>query len=389
MQKLISISLLGSIIILLTLTGCATTPPQQKEEPPVFYPGPPDPPRLQYLTSFTSSKDIEPPKSRFELFVTGKEIITRLDKPYGLALYDGKIYVADTNATVMVFDLEKKSLKPLSGAHGMGKLLQPLNICIDADGNKYVVDPIRGQVVVFDKNDLYVKAFGSSREWKPVDAAVYEDRLYVVDIKNAEVHVLDKKTGNPIKKIGRTGEPVNWLIKPTNITIDKEGVIYISDASRFQVVKYNRDGYFLGTIGRLGINLGHFARPRGVAVDREGRVFVVDAAFDNVQIFDKTGQLLMFFSKYGRARGDLYLPAKVVVDYDHVKYFTKYADPDFEIEKLVLVSSQFGERLINVYGFGKKKGMKYPTDEELREELKKELEKKFRTQKKPEDKPDE
>ncbi len=386
MKKLISISML--LIILLAISGCATTPPQ-KEEQPVFYPGPPNPPRLQYLTSFTSSKDIEPPKTGFELFVVGKEITMRLDKPYGFALYDGKIYVADTNATVMVFDLDKRSLNPLSGAHGMGKLLQPLNICIDAEGNKYVVDPIRGQVVVFDKKDFYVKAFGSSREWKPVDAAVFEDRLYVVDINNAVVHVLDKKTGNTIKKIGRTGEAVNWLIKPTNITIDKDGVLYVSDASRFQIVTYNRDGYFLGAIGKLGTNLGHFARPRGVASDKEGRIFVVDASFDNVQIFDKTGQLLMFFSKYGRGRGDLYLPAKVVVDYDHIKYFSKYADPDFEIEYLVLVSSQFGERLINVYGFGKKKGEKYPTDEELREELKKDLEKKFGTQKKPEDKPDE
>jgi DNA-binding beta-propeller fold protein YncE len=385
MKKLISISI---VIILLTISGCATTPPL-KEEQPVFYPGPPEPPRLQYLTSFTSSKDIEPPKTGFELFVVGKEIIMRLDKPYGIALYGGKIYVADTNATIMVFDLEKKSLAPLSGAHGMGKLLQPLNIFIDSEGIKYVVDPIRGQVVVFDKNDFYLKAFGSSREWKPVDAAVFEDRLYVVDIKNAEVHVLDKKTGSTIKKIGRTGEPVNWLIKPTNITIDKDGTLYVSDASRFQIVKYNRDGYFLGTIGKLGTNLGHFARPRGIAVDREGRIFAVDASFDNVQIFDKTGQLLMFFSKYGRDRGDLYLPAKVVVDYDHIKYFSRYAAPDFEIEHLVLVSSQFGERLINVYGFGKKKGEKYPTDEELREELKKELQKKFGTQKKPEDKPDE
>jgi DNA-binding beta-propeller fold protein YncE len=385
-KKILLFSLIFGIFI--AINGCATAPPP-KEEPKVFYPNPPNPPRLQYLTSFTSSKDIEPPKSGFELFVVGKETIMRLDKPYGLAVYDGKIYVADTNATIMVFDLEKKTLKPLSGAQGLGKLLQPLNLCIDKEGNKYVVDRVRAQVVVFDKNDFYVKAYGSSREWGPTDCAILEDRLYVVDINNAEVHVLDKNTGNLIRKIGRTGESVNWLIKPTNIAIDKDGVLYVSDASRFQIVKYNRDGYFLGTIGRLGVNLGHFARPRGVAVDREGRVYVVDAAFDNVQIFDNTGQLLTFFSKYGRGPGDLYLPAKVVVDYDHIKYFRNYADPDFDIEYLVFVSSQFGDRLINVYAFGKKKGERYPTDEELREELKKEIEKKFKTQKKPEEKPNE
>jgi hypothetical protein len=33
------------------------------------------------------------------------------------------------------------------------------------------------------------------------------------------------------------------------------------------------------------------------------------------------------------------------------------------------VTSQFGERLVNVYGFGKEKGKTYPTEAELLERL--------------------
>ncbi len=116
-------------------------------------------------------------KSAFESFVTGvKESEKRLNKPYGIAVYNGKIYVCDTNDTVIVFDLEKRTYGPLHGAQGMGKLLQPFNISIDADGNKYVTDTVRRQIIVFDKNDFYSKTFGIPETWKPVDAVPFEDR---------------------------------------------------------------------------------------------------------------------------------------------------------------------------------------------------------------------
>ncbi|MDA8165838.1 MAG: hypothetical protein M0017_12495, partial [Desulfobacteraceae bacterium] len=139
-------------------------------------------------------------------------------------------------------------------------------------------------------------------------------------------------------------------------------------ASRFQVVMYDRDGHYLGKIGESGQEPGCFARPRGVEVDKSGWIYAVDAAFDNVQIFDKKGQLLLFFGGPGRKPGDLTLPSKVFLDYDQddIKQFSQYASSDFEIDHLVVVTSQFGKRLVNVYGFGKSKGKNYPSEEELR-----------------------
>jgi len=88
---------------------------------------------------------------------------------------------------------------------------------------------VRGQVVIYDKNDAYVKAFGEPAAWKPVDAVTLDDRLYVADMKNGLVAVLDMKTGDIVKKIGRTGEPVEKLYLPTNLTFDGDGTLYVSD----------------------------------------------------------------------------------------------------------------------------------------------------------------
>jgi DNA-binding beta-propeller fold protein YncE len=361
--------------ILFILSGCATAPPEVKREP-VFYPEQPALPRIQFLTSFTSSKDIEPKKSSFEMFITGsKEVIRRLDKPYGAAIYDGKIYVCDTNQTVMVFDLKKKTFEPLQGAQGRGKLAQPVNISIDKDGNKYVADPIRGQVVVFDKNDFYVTAFGEPGAWKPVDAAVFEDKVYVADSKNREVKVFNKTTGELVQSLGKQGDPKNWLVIPTNLLFDREGYLYVSDTGRFQIVKLDRDGNVRATIGQLGSQLGSFARPRGIAFDHENRLYAVDAAFDNIQIFTKEGQLLLFFGKSGNKPGDFFLPAKVVVDYDNMPYFHRYVDPQFQMEALIIVTNQFGDSMVNVYALGKEKGKKYPTEEEVRKLLEENIKK--------------
>jgi DNA-binding beta-propeller fold protein YncE len=198
-----------------------------------------------------------------------------------------------------------------------------------------------------------------------VDAVAWEDRIYVADPANGLVKVFDKTTGEPVRSFGDAGEPQERLDRPTNLAFDKDGYLYVTDAGRFQVIKFDRDGHFKSTFGQPGDNLGHFARPKGIALDRDGRLYAVDASFNNVQVFNRDGRLLMFFGEGGESPGQLLLPAKVSIDYDDVPYFQQYAGPQFRIEYLLLVTSQFGERSISVFGYGQASGQKYPTDDEL------------------------
>ena len=371
----------GWAVLLLMIAGCATTQPTAEKEPAVYYPPPPSLPRVQFLVSYAGAKDIEQKKSAFETFVTGeKESQRRLDKPYGIAIYDGKIYVCDTNHTVMVFDLQKKTFEPLRGAKGQGKLIQPLNISIDSEGNKYVTDAMRQQVVIFDKNDFYVKALGRPGNWRPVDAVYYKGLVYVADVKNGEIRVYNKETGELVKTFGQTGKVENMLYLPVNLTFDRKGHLYVVDDGRFQVVEFDRDGHFLNTLGSLGTNLGHFARPRGIAIDKDDNVYVVDASFYNVQMFNSKGQLLMFFGEGGTNPGKLILPAGISIDYNNMKYFKEYVAPDFDPQYLVAVVSQFGPRPVSIFAFGKEKGVKYPTYQELMKQSEEMIQKREKAQ---------
>jgi sugar lactone lactonase YvrE len=328
---------------MLAAMACAT--PARRPEAPVYFPPAPELPRIQFLVSIKGLKDVEQ-QSGFNRFVVGERQDVRLDKPYGVAMHDGRIYVCDTNASVVVFDLKAKRYGPMPGAAGPGRLVQPVNISIDAYGTKYVADPGRGQVVTFDRDDAYQNAYGTPGAWRPVDAVAWEDRIYVADPANGLVKVFDKTTGEPVRSFGDAGEPQERLDRPTNLAFDKDGYLYVTDAGRFQVIKFDRDGHFKSTFGQPGDNLGHFARPKGIALDRDGR-------------------LLMFFGEGGESPGQLLLPAKVSIDYDDVPYFQQYAGPQFRIEYLLLVTSQFGERSISVFGYGQASGQKYPTDDEL------------------------
>jgi sugar lactone lactonase YvrE len=344
------------------LAGCASAPP--KREPGVFFPPPPAPPRIQFLTSFSGLRDIEE-QSGFSRFVVGENQNVKLDKPYGVAIHKGRIYVCDTNATVVVFDLERKRFQLFEGAVGKGLLLQPVNISIDRDGTKFVADPGRGQVVAYGADDSYLRAYGEPGAWRPVDAVAFADRLYVADVQNGVIKVFDRQSGEQVKLIGDRGEPAERLSRPTNLAFDREGYLYVSDIGRFQIAKFDRDGHFIGKIGDAGDSVGHFARPKGLALDRAGRIYAVDAAFNNVQVFSPQGRTLMSFGGPGERPGDLQLPAKVAIDYDNLAYFAQYVQPGFEVEYLVLVTSQFGPRLVSVLAYGRDKASRYPTDAEL------------------------
>ena len=110
--------------------AAACAAPVHKLPTAIYFPPAPELPRYQYLTSFRGLRDVVE-QSSFDRFVVGENQDLKLDKPYGVALFDGKMYVCDTNATVLVFDLVAKTYSGLKGAVGAGKLIQPINISIN------------------------------------------------------------------------------------------------------------------------------------------------------------------------------------------------------------------------------------------------------------------
>lgn len=349
------------------LAGCVSNPNQPDQNKaaatpagPVFYPPLPNSPRIQYLTTIASERDLAVRKDSFADFIVGEEKeVQRLTQPYGIALYQGKLYVADTGAGgLAIFDLAQQRFSFVTGT-GAGRIKRPINIRIDTDGTRYVTDTGRDQVLVYDRDDRFVRAFGVEGQFRPVDLAISGDRLYVADILHHQIQVLEKGTGRLLFKFGKPGSGEGELFHPTNIALGPDGDIYVVETSNFRVQRFTAEGKPVRTYGSVGSTLGSFARPKGIAIDKAGRLLIGDAAFQNVQIFDNSGKLLMYFGQTdGRADG-LNLPAGVSVDYDNIGSFRRFADPKFNIDYLILVASQFGPNKVDIFGFGKMKDMDY------------------------------
>lgn len=336
----------------LLLAGCQT--PVVKPAAPTFYPPPPAAPRFQYLTSISSPADVMPGQSALATFLFGPAPApVRIGKPYGLALKHGKLYVSDTaTATIHIADLRQHTWSYLQ-PEGAGRLRKNIGVAVHDDGTLFVSDTMRGQVVIYDAAQRHVGVLGEPGELKPAGLEVAGDQLYVTDMKGQRVVVYDVKTRAALRDIpaGATND-AERLFQPVGVAVDAEGRVYVSDVGAFHIQVYDAAGRHLRSISRHGDGVGEFVRNKGIALDRANRLYAVDAGFKLVQLYDEQDRLLLYFGdpEAGEA-GRMDLPADILVDYDHVDLFQKFAAPGRELEFIVMVSNQFGDHKITVYGF--------------------------------------
>jgi len=355
MKILSSVGFYNVVALLCLTAGCATKKPAPTNY--LMFPAPPDEPRIQYLMSFGSENDLGGP-SKFNEFLAGAQQVARpIWKPYGVVISSGKVYVCDTQAGhVCIADLAKRKMRALK-PEGQAAMKVPINVAVDKDGTCYVTDTGRSQVLVYDKDGNLLEAIGKKDEMKPCGITVTGDRIYVTDLKTPSVRVYSKTDRQLLftfPKPAGTNDPAR-LFQPTNLAVDRQGRIYVSDSGGFATKIYDSEGKHLRTVGDLGVTPGQFTLPKGIGVDHDGRFYVVDAAAPVVQLFDSEGRLLLFFGQPNSSgAAGLYLPAGLSVDYDNVGLFQKYVAPGYKLEYLILLTNQVGTQKVSVFGFIKK-----------------------------------
>jgi DNA-binding beta-propeller fold protein YncE len=354
MKKYFSWILIPATAALL-VAGCATPKPTTQKNY-IFFPPAPDEPRIQYLMSYGMESDLGGP-NKFNDFVMGQEKSVRpIYKPYGVSMNRGEVYVCDTQAGhIVIADIAKRKMRSLRPV-GQAAMVLPINIAVDADGTSYITDTGRNQVMVYSRNGELVDAVGKKGEMRPCGIVLAGDKFYVTDLSNHCVHVFSKTTRKELLLVPKPDcDEKAKMFGPTNVAVDRQGNICVSDSAGFAAKVYDAQGNYVRTIGELGVTPGQFALPKGIAVDHDGRIYVVDAAAPVVQMFDAQGKLLMFFGEpKSSGEGGLYLPAGLSIDYDNVGLFQKYVAPGYKLEYLILLTNQAGPNKVSVYGFLKK-----------------------------------
>lgn len=81
-------------------------------------------------------------------------------------------------------------------------------------------------------------------------------------------------------------------VSPAGVAVDDFGRLYVSDAARHRLVRFDADGTYLGEAGALGSGEGHMRRPGSVATFGTLSVAVLDRENRRVLSYDLHGRLL-------------------------------------------------------------------------------------------------
>ncbi|MDR3763163.1 MAG: 6-bladed beta-propeller [Acidobacteriota bacterium] len=151
-----------------------------------------------------------------------------------------------------------------------------------------------------------VGGFGDQDLKNPCGIAIDEENrfIYVADVDLDQVLVYDADSYKLLRRLGVTGKNhtstvIGEFSKPTNVAVDKDGNLYVSDTLNDRVEVFDADGNFIRTWGKNGDGAGDFARPKGIAIDADGHVWVADAMLNRLQVFTPEGRLLMAAGSFG------------------------------------------------------------------------------------------
>lgn len=144
------------------------------------------------------------------------------------------------------------------------------------------------------------------------------------------VHMLDLKTGKPVKSIGE-----GLFVFPHGLHVDRQGNVWVTDAQTSkdgkkgqQVIKLSPNGKVLMTLGMAGMaggGAGHFNEPSDVVTAPNGDIFVADGHsgqnpttpadyVTRVVRFDKNGKFVKEWGKLGSGPGEFRNAHAIAID---------------------------------------------------------------------------
>jgi len=119
------------------------------------------------------------------------------------------------------------------------------------------------------------------------------ERLYVADRIGGCVRVFPRAgDGASFSFRGPDNDP---LVRPAGICVDGGGAVYVTDAARHRIAKFDADGQRLAVWGKQGLGRLEFFKPRGIAVRADGNLVVIDHGNHRGQILSPEGEFLHVF----------------------------------------------------------------------------------------------
>jgi len=206
------------------------------------------------------------------------------------------ITVDAENRLWAVGDTKIKSFDPQGQLEQNWTTSQP-SFCIDVTEEGVYVGQ-KGQLEIYDYQGSLLNTWSDLKKLGLITAiAVLQDSVIVADSFDRCIRRYDLE-GNFINNIGKDNRMKGFRIPngAIDFMVDSGGIIHACNPGKHRVERYTLEGELLGHIGRFdGINPEGFSgccNPTNVAVDQQGRIYVTEKAGPRAKVYDSAGNLL-------------------------------------------------------------------------------------------------
>ena len=210
------------------------------------------------------------------------------------ATVHGKRITVRSDSVPLTMDLEK-------GRFGTGKLYfnDPVDLAVDKDDSIYILDAGNYRIQIVSDKGRFEGEWGAKGEQdgyfdEPVALAVNPDSnfLVVVDRGTYRIHKFELD-GSYLLSFGEEGTRKGRLKSPVDVTVDTLDYIYVLDRDRDVVLKFHRSGTFVQEWGDKGKLEERLQDPVSIAYSDEltGYVYVLDAGKMALFKYQRDGEL--------------------------------------------------------------------------------------------------
>jgi sugar lactone lactonase YvrE len=255
----------------------------------------------------------------------------KMKVPLRVAVAPWGEYFVTGKGRVIVFDADGTLAREIVG------LEQPLSLAISADGELYVGEAGTGGIRAFDHEGAFLREIAPPGSLRlPSDMCLDgQGLLYVTDGKVNCVMVYSVD-GGEVFSFGAPGSADGKFRFPTGIAYDAAGDrILVCDQMNKRLQIFGPDGEHLTTIDNSGSIPVNFAFVQGLAFGPAGRIFVADSFQGHLGTMNDAGEWLGTVGSYGTAPGQLKLPSDVSVDPTGKLVVTSTSTGRLEVFKLL------------------------------------------------------
>jgi DNA-binding beta-propeller fold protein YncE len=218
----------------------------------------------------------------------------------------------------------------------------PVALTFRADGRLFVQgrshdgDTRGARITTLDYDSGYYGDFGSYGKddgqfiW-PTDIALdSEGNVYVSDEHLQRISVFDKNV-KFVKKWGMQGSEPGQISGPSGIEFDADDNLYIADHLNNRIQKFTKGGEFISAFGSEGNGEGQFNLPWGLKVAPSGDIYVADWRNDRIQRFTSDGEFVAAYGQSGNGDGQFNRPASVEVDEQGYVYVADWGNERVQV----------------------------------------------------------